>query len=116
MHRFPADDKEMRVFISFYGTALTSGGVHQVIKRIQANAGLEDIQVHAHLFRHTFAKFYMENGGDLFSLARELGHSDIQTTKIYLECFNSTHARKEHSKFSPVSLIDVKETRRRRKK
>jgi site-specific recombinase XerD len=116
MYRFPADDNEMRVFIGFYGKALASNGIHQVIKRIQTKAGLGDISVHAHLFRHTFSKFYMENGGDLFSLSRELGHNDIQTTKIYLEGFNSTHARKERSKFSPVSLINVKEVRRRRKK
>lgn len=115
-HRNPIDENEPYVFIGFYGEALTRSGIHQVIRRIQRKAGLEDIRVHAHLFRHTFSKFYMENGGDVFNLSRELGHSDIQTTKIYLENFNSTHARKFHKKYSPVSLIKVKEKRRRRKK
>lgn len=116
MHRNPTNDNEPYVFISAYGTWLRGSGVHQVIKRIQAKAGLDDIRAHAHLFRHTFAKFYMENGGDLFNLSREMGHSDVQTTKIYLEDFTSTNARKAHVRFSPVSLIEVKETRRRRKK
>lgn len=116
LHRSPSHSDEPFVFIGKYGEPLRTSGIHSLIKRIQDKAGLEDIHVHAHLFRHTFSKFYMENGGDLFSLSRELGHSDIQTTKIYLEGFNSTQARKAHQKFSPVSLINVKETRRRRKK
>jgi integrase/recombinase XerD len=117
MHRDPANGRERRVFIGRYGAPLTRSGIQGLIKRIQEKAGLGDIQVHAHLFRHTFAKFYMENGGDLFSLSRELGHSDIQTTRIYLESFTSVQARKEHTKFSPVSLIQIKEkTRGRRRK
>ncbi len=116
LHRSPSNSDEPFVFIGKYGDALSESGIHSIIKRTQDRAGLDDIRVYAHLFRHTFSKFYMENGGDLFSLSRELGHSDIQTTKIYLEGFNSTQARKVHQKFSPVSLIDVKETRRRRKK
>src|SRR6266487_698839 len=116
LHRSPSNSDEPFVFIGKYGDALSESGIHSIIKRTQDRAGLDDIRVYAHLFRHTFSKFYMENGGDLFSLSRELGHSDIQTTKIYLEGFNSTQARKVHQKFSPVSLIDVKETRRRHKK
>jgi integrase/recombinase XerD len=79
LYRRPVDPGEQRVFIGLYGEALSCSGIHQM-KRLQSRAGLEDIQVHAHLFRHTFAKFYMENGGDLFNLSRELGHSDVQTT------------------------------------
>jgi integrase/recombinase XerD len=116
MHRAPNHPHEQRVFIGLYGEPLQRQSIQALIKRIQVKAGLEDISVHAHLFRHTFAKFYMDNGGDLFSLSRELGHSDVQTTKIYLEDFSSAQARKKHTQFSPVSLIEVKGTARGRKK
>ncbi len=38
----------------------------------------------AHTLRHTFAMFYLEdNPGDLVGLATLLGHSSLDTTRIY---------------------------------
>jgi integrase len=36
-----------------------------------------------HDLRHTFASWYMMNGGDLYELARILGHSNIKMTERY---------------------------------
>jgi site-specific recombinase XerD len=36
-----------------------------------------------HDLRHTFASWYMMNGGDLYELAKILGHSNIKMTKRY---------------------------------
>lgn len=36
-----------------------------------------------HDLRHTFASWYMMNGGDLYELAKTLGHSNIKMTERY---------------------------------
>ena len=36
-----------------------------------------------HDLRHTFASWYMINGGDLYELAKILGHSNIKMTERY---------------------------------
>ncbi len=36
------------------------------------------------MFRHSFATSYLRDGGNLIYLQRLLGHSDIQTTKVYI--------------------------------
>lgn len=89
-------------------------GIQYVIKTIKKKTGLENIRVSAHVFRHTHSKMYMENGGDLFKLSRELGHSSVQVTKIYLEDFGSTEARKEHNSYTPLSFMHLKKNQRRR--
>lgn len=53
-------------------------------------------------FRHTLAKSYLANGGDIFSLSRLLGHSEVKTTEIYLKDYRSADASAHHSEFSPV--------------
>ena len=42
-------------------------------------AGIEDFRFHA--LRHTFASWYMMNGGDLYELAKILGHANIKMTE-----------------------------------
>jgi integrase len=48
----------------------------------QREAGLTKI-IRFHDLRHTFASHFMMNGGNLYTLQKLLGHSDIQTTMIY---------------------------------
>ncbi len=74
------------------------------------------MRVSPHTFLHTFAKIYLEQGGELFKLSRELGHSDIQVTKVYLEDFGSTEARRDHNSFSPLSRLSLGDRRKRRKR
>jgi integrase len=44
-------------------------------------AGIKDFRFHD--LRHTFASWYMMNGGDLYELAKILGHSNIKMTERY---------------------------------
>jgi hypothetical protein len=67
------------------------------------------VRVAAHTFRHTFARFYLERGGELFDLSREMGHSTVTVTEVYLRDYHSTQARKQHSTHSPVDLVDIAE-------
>ena len=53
---------------------------HGVVGRA-AEAGLVTIRLHD--LRHTFASWYMMNGGDLYELAKILGHSNIKMTERY---------------------------------
>jgi len=114
-YRRPLDPNETALFIG-RGRPLQTDGVHEVVKRIQQKTGMSDMKFSAHVFRHTFAKMYLERGGDLFKLSREMGHSDVQVTRTYLEDFSSTQARKEHTAFSPIANIKLQKKSSRRKK
>jgi len=54
-------------------------------------AGTEDFRFHD--LRHTFASWYMMNGGDLYELAKILGHSNIKMTERYAK-LAKTHIAK----------------------
>lgn len=56
--------------------------------------------------RHSFATFYLQNGGDLFTLQKMMGHSDLQMTKRYTEV-NDDLVSKSHSTYSPIGLLQA---------
>lgn len=58
----------------------------------------------AHLYRHTFAKRWILNGGDIFRLQKILGHSDLAVVKEYVEMFGNDLSR-DFGKFNPLDTL-----------
>jgi integrase/recombinase XerD len=79
---------ERHVFVGRDGVPLLRGGLYQALERIGEKAGITGVRLSPHTFRHTFAKAWLENGGEIFKLSRVLGHSEMQTTQIYLPLRN----------------------------
>ncbi|GHO44719.1 site-specific integrase [Ktedonospora formicarum] len=82
-HRRPAQTEEMTMFLGRRGKPLRYEGVRSSLDGIKAACDIENVRVSAHMFRHTFARFYLERG-ELFKLACERGHSTVKVTDIYL--------------------------------
>ena len=53
------------------------------MKEIAGAARVNKARVHAHSFRHFFAKEYMKEFNNAIELADLLGHSDLKTTRFY---------------------------------
>jgi site-specific recombinase XerD len=108
-HRAAADDTVQSLFTNIAGKPLTPWGVEQILQRIKVAAGITDIPVTAHKFRHTFARTWLERGGEVYSLSRLMGHSSVKITEIYLEDFKSRQARVQHAKFSPINNLKLRQ-------
>lgn len=93
------------VFVSLSdGGALTESGINQILKRLKVRAGVTG-RVNAHSFRHNFARQYLLNGGDIVTLARLLGHADVNTTAAYYAVFAQDELAALHKKFSPMLSV-----------
>ena len=97
----PLTRKVTMLFLSEYGLPLTKSGVQQMLRRYGKRAGVNGVRCSPHTFRHTFAKNYLLNGGDIFSLQKILGHSSLASVRIYLNLF-AVDLKKQHQHFSPV--------------
>lgn len=71
--------------------------VHGALKA----SGLTGRKLGPHLLRHTLGRQFIMAGGDLVSLQRILGHSSIQTTRIYAE-LSMADVIRQHHKFTPI--------------
>jgi len=100
----PLTRKVTTLFLSEYGLPLTRSGVQQMLRRYGRIAGITGVRCSPHTFRHTFAKNYLLNGGDIFSLQKILGHSSLASVRIYLNLF-ATDLKKQHQHFSPVDNL-----------
>ena len=81
MRRYPVVIGEDRIFPSKPGATSGRQRVEGSFEDLLERAGIEDFRFHD--LRHTFASWYMMNGGDLYELAKILGHSNIKMTERY---------------------------------
>ncbi len=96
--------KVTRLFLSEYGLPLTRSGIQQMLRRCGKRASISGVRCSPHTFRHTFAKSYLINGGDIFSLQKILGHSSLASVRTYLNLFG-TDIKKQHQKYSPADNL-----------
>ena len=76
-------DRTNYLFPSRKGGHITKQRADQIIRKAVREARLQR-NVHAHLFRHGYAINFLNHGGRLDALQEQLGHRDINTTRIYL--------------------------------
>jgi site-specific recombinase XerD len=58
-------------------------GIQVAIRRLGRRAGV-GTRCSPHTFRHTFARGYLVNGGDVFSLQQILGHTTLDMVRRYV--------------------------------
>lgn len=74
------------LFCTPYGTKLSRDSMISAIQTFNRSRGVDKTSIH--LFRHTFAKNWVMNGGDIFRLQKILGHSSLEMVKEYVSMFS----------------------------
>ena len=87
------------IFLTRSGKSLSRRQIWAEMKRLCKAAGVAPSKVFPHNLRHLFARTFYRVCRDVVKLADVLGHSSIETTRIYLISTGSEHAnilRKMH--------------------
>ena len=90
-------EPEDYLFCNAYGQQLTRYAMVSCIQVYNHNRGVEKTSIH--LFRHTFAKNWIINGGDIFHLQKILGHSTLGMVKNYVAIYGGD-LKRDYDKFS----------------
>ncbi|GIM44537.1 hypothetical protein DNHGIG_00860 [Collibacillus ludicampi] len=92
------------LFPTTKGTQLEIRNYEKALRDAGKSVGVD---IHPHLLRNNFAKYYILNGGDWFTLSRIMGHSSVEVTqKAYLD-FTDEEVGKKYQKHSPLAFMDI---------
>ena len=81
------------IFITKSGKGMSRKQIWAEMKALCKAAGVEASKVFPHNLRHLFARVFYRVTHDVAKLADLLGHSSIETTRIYLLSTGAEHAR-----------------------
>jgi len=106
LRRFPVVMSEDRVFPPKAGATSERQRVEGSFGDLLRRAKIENFRFHD--LRHTFASWYMMNGGDLYELAKILGHSNIKMTERYAKLARRHIARTSSTAREIWRLMEAK--------
>ncbi|MBA2339232.1 MAG: tyrosine-type recombinase/integrase [Pyrinomonadaceae bacterium] len=92
------------VFCTRNGTRYSYVNCWRDFRILADKLGIEGVRVSPHTIRHTFARNYLREDGNVFYLSRALGHTNIQTTKQYIEV-ETEDLQEAHLKTSILSRL-----------
>ena len=76
--------KSGSVFITRSGKPIDRSNIWREMKKLCERANVNKAKVFPHNLRHLFARMFYEKEKDIAKLADVLGHSSINTTRIYI--------------------------------
>ena len=110
MHRYrpaPALPGIDRVFLTRTGYPLRPDYVYKIISQACREAAIQGKRLGPHTCRHTFARNFLLNGGDLLTLQRILGHSSLEVVKLYVN-LDTKDLLAQQWKYSPVDTLKAR--------
>lgn len=85
------------IFKTSSGNPLDRSNIWKNMKKICMEARVDDRKVFPHNLRHLFARYFYNIEKDIAKLADVLGHSSIETTRIYIKSTGEEHLRQLNS-------------------
>lgn len=95
------------LFCNNYGEKACERTYQQLVRNYNIKHDVNKTSIHS--FRHTFAKMWILNNGDLARLKTILGHSNISVTNEYLQMFGQD-LQMDFEKFNPLDNLKHKNT------
>jgi site-specific recombinase XerD len=83
------------LFVNVWGAPAKGHTLWRQIRVYGERAGLAHVRVTPHTFRHSFAVWFMRNGGTPFHLQRCLGHEDLAMSRRYCELADVDYMTKQ---------------------
>lgn len=93
-------NKDDWLFCNVYGQQLQKSTFYNMMCRYNHRRGVKTTGLHR--YRHTFAKQWILNGGNVVTLSRLLGHSNLSTTQNYVNLLVSDVAKQ----VDEINLLD----------
>lgn len=106
--RIRGGEPEDYLFCNLEGKQLTINALNNIIAKYNRSRGVKKTGIH--LFRHYFAKSYIQNGGNALKLQKLLGHSTLEQTKRYVDLFGQD-LQQDFDNFSPLDNLCVSNER-----
>ncbi|MDO4378682.1 MAG: tyrosine-type recombinase/integrase [Erysipelotrichia bacterium] len=86
--------KSGMIFITKKGKAINRINIWREMKKLCKEANINPQKVYPHNLRHLFARVFYSKEKDIVKLADILGHSSINTTRIYIVSTGSEHRQR----------------------
>ncbi len=86
--------KSGSVFVTKSGKPISRSNIWREMKGLCQKAGVDSRKVFPHNLRHLFARTFYSIDKDIAKLADILGHSSIDTTRIYIMSTGEEHRRR----------------------
>lgn len=87
------------------GRPITRDAVFDACRKAARRAGISK-PVHPHSLRHAFATHLLEDGADLLSIQKLMGHANLKTTALYLHLADTT-VRSTRSPLETLGPLDL---------
>ena len=88
------------LFCNVFGQQLVKSTCYHMLYEYNKRRGVETTGIHR--YRHTFAKQWILNGGNVVSLSKLLGHSSLQITQNYINLLVSDVSKE----VATINLLD----------
>jgi len=95
------------LFCNVFGKQLTKSTSYHMLYEYNKRRGVETTGIHR--YRHTFAKQWILNGGNVVSLSKILGHSSLEITQNYVNLLVSEVSKEVET----INLLDKFSTQTR---
>ncbi len=102
----PTSNIQIAVFINRFGSRLTQRAIQILVRKYALKAGIDE-RVHPHLLRHSFATHLLDNGAELRVVQELLGHTNPNTTQIYLHVTETRQRTVMDSSQDELAAVEI---------